>query len=171
MKISDSKHRLIELLRDTNDTQNEMARKTGLTKSAISNYINGTREPRQDAIYKISDAYDVSPSWLMGLDTPKVDVDSIGHKLIALKSNLSSMLDDDRNEKYYEVKRRIDYYEKIMAENLVEYCNYGNDNYGETRRTANETPLSPEARDFIETYQNAPEEVKQAIQALLKYSK
>lgn len=42
---------------------------------------------------------------------------------------------------------------------------------GKMQQTANEIPLSPEARDFIETYQNAPEEVKQAIRALLKYSK
>ena len=52
MKITDTKHRLKELLNETRDTQNEMARKSGLTKSAISNYLNGTREPRQDAIYK-----------------------------------------------------------------------------------------------------------------------
>lgn len=46
MKITDTKHRLKELLNETGDTQNEMARKSGLTKSAISNYLNGTREPR-----------------------------------------------------------------------------------------------------------------------------
>ena len=71
MKITDSKHRLRELLNETKDSQNEMSRKTGLTKSAISNYINGTREPRQDAIYKISEAYNVNPAWLMGLDVKK----------------------------------------------------------------------------------------------------
>ena len=71
MKITDTKHRLKELLNETGDTQNEMARKSGLTKSAISNYLNGTREPRQDAVYKISVAYNVSPTWLMGLDVKK----------------------------------------------------------------------------------------------------
>jgi len=71
MKITDTKHRLKELLNETGDTQNEMARKSGLTKSAISNYLNGTREPRQDAVYKLSVAYNVSPTWLMGLDVNK----------------------------------------------------------------------------------------------------
>lgn len=68
MKITDSKHRIKELLNLTKDSQNEMARKCGLTKSAISNYVNGSREPRQDAILLISKAYNVNPAWLMGLD-------------------------------------------------------------------------------------------------------
>lgn len=70
MKITDSKHRLKELLSITGDSQNEMGRKSGLTKSAISNYINGTREPRQDALLLLSKAYNVNPAWLMGLDVP-----------------------------------------------------------------------------------------------------
>lgn len=70
MKITDSRHRLKELLNNSGDTQNEMARKTGLTKSAISNYINGTREPRQEALLLLSKAYNVNPAWLMGLDVP-----------------------------------------------------------------------------------------------------
>ena len=32
MKITDTKHRLKQLLNETRDTQNEMARKSGLTK-------------------------------------------------------------------------------------------------------------------------------------------
>ena len=83
MKITDTKHRLKELLNETGDTQNEMARKSGLTKSAISNYLNGTREPRQDAIYKISVAYNVSPTWLMGLDVDKIS--EIGNIEIVIK--------------------------------------------------------------------------------------
>lgn len=98
MKITDSKHRLKELLNDCGDTQNEMARKTGLTKSAISNYINGTREPRQDAILKISSTYNVNPAWLMGLDVPK-------------EKGIDNL--DDRNIKALELLSR---YEKATPE-------------------------------------------------------
>lgn len=70
MKISDSKHRLIELLNITEDTQNDMANKTKIPKSSISHYINGEREPRQDKIMMIAEAYRVSPGWIMGLDVP-----------------------------------------------------------------------------------------------------
>ena len=82
MKITDSRHRLKELLNESGDTQNEMARKTGLTKSAISNYINGTREPRQDAILKISNTYNVNPAWLMGCDVPKDSMEDLEKNIV-----------------------------------------------------------------------------------------
>ena len=91
MKIADTKHRLKELLNETGDTQNEMARKSGLTKSAISNYLNGTREPRQDAIYKLSVAYNVSPTWLMGLDVDKIS--EIGNVEIVEKADEKKALE------------------------------------------------------------------------------
>lgn len=47
-----------------------MVRKTGIEKSAISHYINGHREPRQDKIIAIANAYNLNPAWLMGLDVP-----------------------------------------------------------------------------------------------------
>lgn len=73
MKISNSQERLIELLSITGDTQSDMVKKTGIEKSAISNYIRGKRVPRQDKILMIANAYNVNPSWLMGLDVPMTD--------------------------------------------------------------------------------------------------
>lgn len=71
MKITDSHNRLKELLETSGDTQADMVRKTGIEKSAISNYINGKREARQDKLIQIANAYNVNPAWLMGLDVPK----------------------------------------------------------------------------------------------------
>lgn len=68
MKISTSRERILELLEITGDTQADMVRKTGIDKSAISHYINGQREPRQDKIIAIANAYNLNPAWLMGLD-------------------------------------------------------------------------------------------------------
>ena len=109
MKITDTKHRLKELLNITGDTQNEMARKSGLTKSAISNYLNGTREPRQDAIYKISVAYNVNPTWLMGLDV-NMEIVSIS---APNKETLDKMFDFGEVEiaKEHE-KKALELYEK-----------------------------------------------------------
>ena len=36
----------------------------------ISQYISGAYEPKQDRIYLISKALNVSEAWLMGLDVP-----------------------------------------------------------------------------------------------------
>lgn len=70
MQIASSNSRLKELLKIFGDTQADMVRKTGIEKSAISNYINGKREARQDKLILIANAYNVNPGWLMGLDVP-----------------------------------------------------------------------------------------------------
>lgn len=48
----------------------ELCEKTGIPKSAMSQYINGKFEPKQDRLYLIAKALDVSEPWLMGFDVP-----------------------------------------------------------------------------------------------------
>ena len=50
--------------------QSELCRLTKIPKSAISQYLSGAFEPKQDRIYLISKALNVSEAWLMGLDVP-----------------------------------------------------------------------------------------------------
>lgn len=47
-------------------TQAELARRAGVSKSDISGYEAGKREPRATALRKISDALEVSAGWLIG---------------------------------------------------------------------------------------------------------
>lgn len=70
MKISDSKHRLQELLDYLGMKPADFCKRCGLNKSALSNYLNGDRKPRQDKLALVSDAFGVSPAWLMGYDVP-----------------------------------------------------------------------------------------------------
>ena len=76
MKVSDSKHRLVELMETFGITQSELSKKSGVPTSALSNYIKGYRVPRQDKIGAIADAYNVDPAWLMGYDVPMERRDS-----------------------------------------------------------------------------------------------
>ena len=71
MKINTSNERIRELIDILNVSQTEFCEKTKINKSALSNYLNGSRVPRQDQLQKIADAYDVSPAWLMGYDVPR----------------------------------------------------------------------------------------------------
>ena len=50
--------------------QSELCNLTGIPKSAISQYISGAFEPKQDRIFLIAQALDVSEAWLMGFDVP-----------------------------------------------------------------------------------------------------
>ena len=69
-RICTSNDRIKELIDDMRMSQIEFCHITGIKASALSNYINGSRVPRQDAIMKIADAFDISASWLMGYDVP-----------------------------------------------------------------------------------------------------
>ena len=50
--------------------QSDLCRLTKIPKSALSQYISGAFEPKQDSIYLMSQALNVSEAWLMGLDVP-----------------------------------------------------------------------------------------------------
>lgn len=50
--------------------QSELCRITKIPKSALSQYISGCYEPKQDRIYLIAKTLDVSEAWLMGYDVP-----------------------------------------------------------------------------------------------------
>ena len=50
--------------------QSDLCRLTKIPKSALSQYISGAYEPKQDRIYLMSQALNVSETWLMGLDVP-----------------------------------------------------------------------------------------------------
>lgn len=47
----------------------DLANKTGINKAQISSYMAGRYMPKQDGIYLISNALNVTPSWLMGYNT------------------------------------------------------------------------------------------------------
>ncbi len=64
------KEEFINRLRDTliekNITAADLARKSGIRASSISDYLTGKYEPKQDKIDAIATALNVSPAWLMG---------------------------------------------------------------------------------------------------------
>lgn len=70
MKKTTSRERIAELMAYFGINQTELCKRTGVQKSAISNYLNGDREPRQDQISLIVDPFNVNPAWLMGYDVP-----------------------------------------------------------------------------------------------------
>ena len=62
--------RLKKALSIRNMTQAELCQKTKIPKSALSEYIKGLYDPKQDRLIILSDALNVDPVWLMGFDVP-----------------------------------------------------------------------------------------------------
>ena len=62
--------RLRKALSIRNMKQSELCRKTKIATSAMSEYLSGLYDPKQDKIYLMAQALDVDPVWLMGFDVP-----------------------------------------------------------------------------------------------------
>lgn len=67
---SNCSERISTALAIRNMKQSELCAKTKIPKSAISQYISGAFEPKQDRVYLIARALNVSEAWLMGYDVP-----------------------------------------------------------------------------------------------------
>lgn len=97
LMVSDTAHRLQELIEYFGIKQIDIVSKTGIPKNSISMYFAGERVPRQKRLTLIADAYGVNETWLMGLDIPmlkndtSVEVTGLKYgKLLAKFSKLSS---------------------------------------------------------------------------------
>lgn len=60
-------NRIKELRKENGMTQDDIAKKLGLTRSAISSYERNRLEPTFQNIIKLADMFDVSAKYLMGL--------------------------------------------------------------------------------------------------------
>ena len=56
--------------------QADLVKKTGISKGALSSYISGRYVPKQNNVYLIAKALDVSEAWLMGGDVPMQRIES-----------------------------------------------------------------------------------------------
>ena len=64
------KNRLKKALSERGFTQQDLADKTGISKSSISQYLSGYAKPKDDRVYAISLALDINEAWLLGYDVP-----------------------------------------------------------------------------------------------------
>lgn len=60
--------RLNLVMKLRNMKQVELCEATGISKSALSQYLSGRIKPRQQRMQKLAAALDVEPGWLLGFD-------------------------------------------------------------------------------------------------------
>ena len=94
--------------------QADLCQITKIPKSAISQYISGAFEPKQDRIYLISKALNVSEAWLMGYDVPmdRVNSSSLEEPVLSegekLWMELYYRLSDDTREVFINMMESFD---------------------------------------------------------------
>ena len=70
-RVATTAERLREAMDDAGMKQVDLAKRTGINTGALSRYVSGKFEPKQNAIYKLAAALDVSEMWLWGFDVEK----------------------------------------------------------------------------------------------------
>lgn len=62
--------RLKIALQENNMKAIDLAKKTGISKSSISDWLSGKYEAKQDKVFVLAETLGVDEGWLMGLDVP-----------------------------------------------------------------------------------------------------
>lgn len=77
--------RLRYALHIRNMTQAELCEKTNVDKSTMSQYANGSFEPRRERLERIAAALDINEPWLMGWAVPLTKYDGTPEVLVTVK--------------------------------------------------------------------------------------
>lgn len=97
--MSDFVKRLNQLMNENKISQNKLSEITGITQSSISDWANGKYKPRQDKVYLLSEALNVSPAYLLGYsDNKNLDQKSITNNTSKI-DKLFNQLNDEGKEK------------------------------------------------------------------------
>ena len=71
--MKDFNEQLKKAMQDKGITQAELCKKTGITKSAMSQYLTGAFKPKQKRTYLLAKALNVSEAWLMGMEAAEME--------------------------------------------------------------------------------------------------
>lgn len=89
--IDSVSHRLKEAMAIRGLQPVDLVDMTGIPKSSISHYMSGRAEPKQNRLYSLSEALNVQPTWLMGLDVPMENANPVlaeyAKRLLSLMRN------------------------------------------------------------------------------------
>ena len=98
--MNDFNERLKQAMQLKKITQSELCERTGIPKSAMSQYVSGAFAPKQERTFLIAKALDVNESWLLGYDDVPME-----------RSADSS---NSKNDSYSHDIRRIERVRKLM---------------------------------------------------------
>lgn len=79
--MSITSERLKQAISEANIKQVELCERTGISKGALSSYLSGRYDPKQNNIYTLATVLKVNPAWLMGLNVPKTPETTVSREL------------------------------------------------------------------------------------------
>lgn len=99
--------RILNLRKNLNLSQKELAQKVGITEASLSRYENNLREPKAEIIAKISETLGCSTDYLLGLTNNKV----------TYTPESSAIINKTRYKTYEEIESTM--IEKFIKENII----------------------------------------------------
>lgn len=115
MLVDTFANRLNKALKDAGLNQTQLAKKTKIDKSLISNYLAGNYKAKQNKLTLIADALDVEETWLMGFDVPKKNKKSkenlnnrttANNLILLLEKNIDILTNDDKETIKFIIEKR-----------------------------------------------------------------
>lgn len=115
MLVDTFANRLKKALNKAGLNQTQLAEKTKIDKSLISNYLAGNYNAKQDKLTLIANVLDVDETWLMGFDVPektkisKININKVNtdELILLLEKNIGKLTSDDKDTIEYIIKNRI----------------------------------------------------------------
>lgn len=117
--------RILDLRKELNLSQKELAENVGITEASLSRYENNLREPRAEIIIRLADALNCSTDYLLGKTDVKDNIPLPNGKLYK---------DSIEYRNFKEIENRV--LKSLIDENIIE----------------EKEPLSQEALDKIIKY-------------------
>ncbi|MBU7218390.1 helix-turn-helix domain-containing protein [Staphylococcus gallinarum] len=88
-----------------------------ISKTDLSQYVNGKVKPGQNKLYVLAKVLDVSEAWLLGFDVPKNRISDEKRNEVNNQSlNVAAHIDGDFTEE--EVQKIIEYAEEVRRKRL-----------------------------------------------------
>ena len=139
MKFPETANRIRHILDLRGMTAQQLADRSGVGKSSISHYVNGSNEPHNQNAGKMAAILHCDPQWLMGFDVPMEKSEE--HYDFIVKGNGDMMdLIIESNEKGRNMQHLFEYLKRLnadgikklqeRAEELVEVPKYKKDGDG-----------------------------------------
>ena len=149
-KVATVSERLQEIMKKRDIKQADLARLTGISRGAISNYALGRYEPKSEIIRKLAGALNCSYMWLWGYDVPMdeaayIDENCDNPYTLSVLDSLEKMNID-----------RQAYTAKLIA------------NIAENGNSPDELQLTEGERALIELFRRVPEDRQQMVLQMIR---
>ena len=122
--ITKFKYRLKELRKEYKMTQNELANKLGLVRTAIANYETGRTNPDSETLSMIANIFNTTTDYLLGRTDIKKPIYNSIDESKKVASHVDKISDEIRNlspENQEEIKKLIELYKiKEMQDRNME---------------------------------------------------